>query len=152
MSNYIVYLGAVGWTHAAWESCFYPDGLPADWQLSFYNTQFRCTYLPMAHWRNASDEEVAGWLQEPQQGFRFVLGGAGEWSADDVPKAARFGNRAVREADADICWLEGEPDLRELARRMQAAARTGVPLYVISRDAALAALGKVRELMDVLGV
>ena len=152
MGNYIVYLGAVGWTHAAWEGSFYPDDLPHDWQLSFYNTQFRCVYLPHGQWVNASDEEVSAWLREPQAGFRFVLGGTVQSNAGELEKAARFGNRAVREADADICWLEGEPDLRELARRMQAAARTGVPLYVISRDAALAALGKVRELMDVLGV
>ncbi len=152
MSNYIVYLGSAGWSHAAWRGNFYPEDLPEDWQLSFYNTQFRCAYLPHEQWRDASDEEVSAWLRETIESFRFVLGGAAQSDAGEVEKAARFGERAVREAEADIYWLAGEPDLRELAKRMQKAAQSGVPLYVISRDAALAALGKARELMDVLGV
>ncbi len=152
MNNYSVYLGTVGWSHAAWRGNFYPEDLPEDWQLSFYNTQFRCAYLHHEQWVDAGDEEVSAWLRETLEGFRFVLGGAAQSNAGEVEKAARFGDRAVRKADADIYWLAGEPDLRDLAKRMQKAAQSGVPLYVISRDAALGPLTKARELMDVLGV
>ncbi len=152
MSNYIVYLGTVGWRQEAWQGGFYPEDLPEDWQLSFYNTQFRCVYLPADCWRNASDEEVASWLNDTQGGFRFVLGTANEFAEDAARQAGRFGERGVREDGADILWLEGEPDLRDLAQRMQKAAQGGSPLYVISRASTLARLGKIRELMEVLGV
>jgi hypothetical protein len=152
MSNYIVYSGSVGWAHGAWKGDFYPEDLPEDWQLSFYNTQFRCVYLPPAMWRDAADEEVANWLHETREGFRFVLGTAEGFHEDDAAKASRFGERGVPESQADIIWLEGEPDLRDLAQRMQKAAQSGAPLYLISREAALPQLGKIGSLMEVLGV
>lgn len=152
MSNYIVYVGAVDWRHEAWRGDFYPEDLPEDWQLSFYNTQFRCVYLPFGLWRNAADEEVAHWLYDTQAGFHFVLEASAALSADDLRKAARFGERGLLEDRVDIVRFEGEPDLRNLAQRMQKAAQTGVPLYVISVEAALPQLGKIAELMSVLGV
>lgn len=152
MSDYLVYLGAVGWAHAAWQGDFYPDDLPEDWQLSFYNTQFRCVYLPPALWKNASDAEVAGWLDDTLERFRFVLGAPETFDGQDAARARRFGERGVPESRLDIVWLEGETDLRELARRMQKAAQGGAPLYVISRDGALAQLRQAGQLMEVLGV
>jgi len=152
MSCYGVYSGTVGWRHASWKGDFYPDDLPEDWQLSFYNTQFRCVYLPAESWRNASDETVANWLQDTREGFRFVLATPDGDSEEADRQASRFGERGVLENGADILWLEGEPDLRDLARRMQKAVQDGAPLYVISRAATPAPLGKIRELMEVLGV
>lgn len=152
MANYAVYHGAAGWEHAHWQGDFYPEDLPADWQLPFYNTRFRCVYLSYAVWWQATDEQVAGWLHDTLEGFHFVLGGREGLDAGDAAVASRFGARGIAEAGADICWLEGGADLRALARRMQAAARSGVPLYVISRAGALAELRRVGELMQVLGV
>ncbi len=152
MSDYLVYLGAVGWAHAAWQGDFYPDDLPEDWQLPFYNTQFRCVYLPHVLWKNATDEEVAGWLYDTQERFRFVLEAPEALDERDAHKAARFGERGVLESRADLVRFSGEPDLRDLAQRMQKAAQTGVPLYVISQEAALPQLRKIADLMGVLGV
>jgi uncharacterized protein YecE (DUF72 family) len=150
--SYIVYQGSQGWGHEGWAGDFYPVDLPADWQLPFYNTQFRCVYLPYALWRNAGDEDVACWLHETRNEFRFVLQAPACPDARDLASAARFGERGMPEAGADIVWVNGEPDLRKLAQRMQAAAQSGVPLYVISQDASLPQLRKITELMDVLGV
>lgn len=152
MSCYGVYSGAIGWAHAPWWGDFYPEDLPEEWQLSFYNTQFRCVYLPHALWKNATDAEVAGWLDETLEGFRFVLGASETSSAEDAPRARRFGERGMPEGQLDIVWLEGRPDLRDLAQRMQKAAQGGSPLFLVSRDGALAQLRQVSELMDVLGV
>ncbi len=152
MSEYLVYLGAVGWEHPAWAGDFYPEDLPEDWQLPFYNTQFRCVYLPSEFWKNATDAEVAGWLDETREGFRFVLGAPEAFDEEDAPRARRFGERGMAEGQLDIVWLEGEPDLRNLAQRMQKAAQSGAPLYVISRDGALAQLRQASQLMEVLGV
>lgn len=152
MSDYIVYQGTLGWSHDAWMGDFYPEDMPEDWQLSFYNTQFRCVYLPFEQWRHATDEEVAGWLCDTQEGFRFVLGVPRQLGEDDKRKAGRFGKRAIQEDDANVIWIEDEPDLRELARHMQSAAKNGRPLFLISREAALGALRSISELMQVLGV
>lgn len=152
MANYIVYLGARHWKHGAWHGDFYPADLPEDWQLPFYNTQFHCVCLPAEEWQKADDAEVAGWLQETRADFRFVLEGASGMSEKDARKAERFGERGVMEDRIDIVRVAGEPDLRELAGRMQKAAQNRAALYVISDDAALPQLRKISELMDVLGV
>lgn len=152
MANYIVYLGARHWKHGAWQGDFYPPDLPEDWQLPFYNTQFRCVFLPAEIWQQAGEEEIAAWLQETRADFRFVLEGVSGMSEADARKADRFGERGVMADRIDIIRMTGDPDLRELAGRMQKAAQNGVALYVISDDGALPQLRKIGELMSVLGV
>ena len=152
MSNYVIYLGAVGWEHEAWRGDLYPEDLPEDWRLSFYNTQFRCVYLPYEMWRKATDDEVASWLYETREGFRFVLEAPEGLNEDDALRARRFGERGVLEGQIDIIWLKGEPDLRNLAQRMQKASQSGVPLYVVLQEAALIHFRKINSLMEVLGV
>lgn len=151
MSCYSVYSGAVGWMHASWRGDFYPEDLPDDWQLSFYNTQFRCVYLPYPLWRDVPDEEVAGWLRDTREGFRFVLQMPENSDAETARLAGRFGESGVSEQQVDILWLEGKPDLRDLAQRMLKAAQGGSPLFLILRDGAPGQLRQVGELMDVLG-
>jgi uncharacterized protein YecE (DUF72 family) len=152
MNHYSVYLGAVGWAQAQWVGSFYPEDLPGDWQLSFYNSEFRCVYLPYAMWRKASDAEVAVWIHDTKAGFRFVLQWPENAGEDDKFLARRFGERAVLEGQCDLLWLEGAPDLRKLAQRMQKAVQSGSPLFLVSRDGSLTQLRQVSELMDVLGV
>lgn len=152
MNCHSVYAGAVGWAHASWRGDFYAEDLPEDWQLSFYNTQFRCVYLPHAQWKNATDAEVVRWLDDTLERFRFVLGAPETFDGQDAAKARRFGERGLAESQLNIVWIEGEADLRDLAQRMQKAAQGGSPLFLISRDAALGQLRQVGELMEVLGV
>lgn len=152
MTNYSVYQGAVGWAHAQWNGDFYPEDLPEAWQLSFYNTQCRCVYLPYAFWRNATDEAVSSWLQDTREGFRFVLQVPENIDEEARRLAGRFGARAVLEGQIDLLWLEGTPDLRDLAQRMQKAAQSGVPLFLIVRNGASGTLRQVGELMEILGV
>jgi len=152
MANFSVYLGAVGWKHAQWENDLYPGDLPEDWQLAFYNSQFRCVYLPCSMWQEASDAEVSSWLQETREGFRFVLQMPKKPDGETLRRAKRFGERGVPEGQVDIEWLEGVADLRGLAKRLQKAANEGAPLFLISRDGMLAQLRQVSELMEVLKV
>ena len=152
MSHYGVYLGAVGWVHPQWRGSFYPEDLPTDWELPFYNTQFRCVYLPPEIWRNASNEEIARWLQETREDFRFVLQPPENPDENIGPLAERFGERGIPAGKADLLWLEDEPDMRHLAQHMQKAALSGSPLFLISRDGDLTNLRQVSELMEVLGV
>ena len=77
-SSALVLVGAMNWDHPHWRGSFYPESLPDDWLLSYYNTQFQAVYLPAAVWQTASDADWAQWLQDTQDGFCFVLepGGA----------------------------------------------------------------------------
>ncbi len=144
-------MGAIGWIHDEWVGDFYPEGMPEDWLLAFYNSQFRCVYLPCEVWRDASDEVVAHWLQETREGFVFVLESPDDFM-EEMQLANRFGDRGVLSARVELHWLEGELDLRNIAQRMQKAVMNGTSLYFVSSDASLTQLRQVKELMDVLGL
>jgi hypothetical protein len=120
--------------------------------LSFYNTQFRCVYLPSSIWMLASDQEVAQWLSDVRNGFRFILQLPEEDERNAEILAERFGERGLLEGQASLLWLEEEPDLRQLAQKIRSAAQSAIPLCLISRHADLSRLGRVNELMEVLGV
>ena len=151
MADYSVYSGMVGWNNPTLKG-IYPEDLPPGWKLPFYNTQFRCVYLPLESWREASDQQVRDWLIDTQEGFRFVLGGHLSEDAALLSKAARFGEKGVLEREAQIDWLDGKVDMRGLAARMQAASARGQPLFVIARDISPAELGQVNELIGILGL
>src|SRR5512143_2109420 len=72
-SRSLVRVGAAGWLYPSWRSGFYPEGLPDDWLLSYYNTQFQAVYLPASVWQAVSAKTWGQWLGDTQEGFCFVL-------------------------------------------------------------------------------
>ena len=152
MSEFGIYSGAVGWNFPHWRESFYPEDLPKDWQLAFYNTQFRCVYLTCEVWSKASDEQVNEWLNETQERFRFVLQDPDGLDPDLVSLAERFGQRGVLERDIKLHWLKGQTDLRKLADQMRQMVKEGEAFYLVSNDGDLAKLRQITELMDILGV
>lgn len=38
-------IGAFGWRHAAWQGDYYPEDLPAEWQLGYYSNEFPLTVV-----------------------------------------------------------------------------------------------------------
>ncbi|MEW5891883.1 MAG: DUF72 domain-containing protein [Pseudomonadota bacterium] len=153
MAYYAVYLGAAGWDHAEWVGPFYPEELPAEWRLAFYNTQYRCVYLERAAWTDVAPDIWAQWAQETQEDFRFVL----EASASSGRNAAvveALGGRAVlvdSVQDARLLWFDAATDLRALADRLRSQWGQG-PVYLISRDAGLERLAQVRTMLDLMGL
>lgn len=144
----LVFVGATGWEHPAWRGSFYPDGLPDDWQLSYYNTQFQAVYLPAAVWRAASDATWQQWLDETQEGFHFVL----QAERTDIRPASNRVVLATSTWEADhIWWLDEGPDLRELAQRITRQAQAGEPLFVFSRSGNLGLLEQARSLKQIMG-
>lgn len=144
----LLFVGATGWEHPAWRGSFYPDGLPDDWLLSYYNTQFQAVYLPAAVWRAASDATWQQWLDETQEGFHFVL----QAEKTDTSAASNRVVLATPEWEADhIWWLDEVPDLRELAQRISRQAQAGEPLFVFSRSGNLGLLEQARSLKQVMG-
>lgn len=152
MRSYYLYTGTVGWSHLAWHARLYSEDLPTDWRLSFYNTQFRCVYLPYLIWQSASDEQVAFWLSETQEDFHFVLGKPDEGTVADLERSARFGERGKLENEVDIFWLESGTSLRALARIFNQSVEAGRSLYVVAKNEDLAQLRQAEELMNVMGL
>jgi hypothetical protein len=143
----LICTGVEDWLHPVLRSLFYPNDLPDDWLLTYYNTRFQAVYLAAARWQAASVGDWSQWLEDTQPGFRFLL----EPGVVPPPSDAR-----VIEATPDWCaahlwWIDACPDLRELARHASARAASGEPFYVISRRGDLDKLEQVATLSQVLG-
>ena len=147
-------LGAIGWEHDAWCGVFYPDDMPSEWRLSFYNTEFECTYLPYAVWSRAAPEALQQWREDTLARFRFLLEPApSEAVADDAARLAVLGEKAILASAHDgpvILWLEPNADIKQLAQTVQARALEA-PVYIISVSANYAQLEQARTLLEVLG-
>ncbi|HUW51466.1 MAG TPA: hypothetical protein VMV75_10685 [Sulfuricella sp.] len=147
-----VHVGSVGWEHPQWQGCFYPDELPPEWRLTFYNTAFTCVYLGYEEWSGRDLQTLASWVEDTLEPFRFVLEGnpAGQSDGDrarlDV-LAPRIGSPGGR-----IVWLEGELCLKKLAVELQLLAGSPAPIYAISRDQRLEAMNQVKTLLEIMRV
>jgi hypothetical protein len=147
--NQLVFIGAANWTHPAWNGGFYPDDLPEDWLLSYYNTRFHAVYLPESTWQSVAEATWTAWLNETHAGFVFVLEpGAGECAAPASERVLRA--NAAWQAD-HVWWLDEVPDMRALARRIAQHAATGEPLFVFSRSGNLALMEEADTLRQVMG-
>ncbi len=65
-------LAAYGWSPANWASVFYPNDLPADWQISYYTNEFSRLLIPASEWQ-APVEQARAWLAEVGQDFGFYV-------------------------------------------------------------------------------
>ena len=139
----------MGWEHPAWCSHFYPEDMPDDWRLSYYNTQFQAVYLPAAVWQAASETSWVQWLNDTQEGFLFVLEAAQATAA--IPASERVVLATPAWEAEHIWWLDEAPDLRRLAQRVTQQAMTGGPLFVFSRSGNLGLLEQARSLKQVMG-
>lgn len=148
-------LGAIGWEHGAWTGSFYPEEMPQEWRLSFYNTQFECVLLPYHDWSARALDELNSWREDTLERFRFLLERPpGALSDGDRTRVAALADKAVLlgpEENARLLWFDAGSDLRELAARLQATAADGHALYLVSRDADQARLAEARHLLDALG-
>lgn len=147
-ANAFLYLGAENWTHPAWLQAFYPEDLPEDWLLSYYNTQFQTVFLPAQVWRAVPAAVWKQWFNDTQEGFVFILEEAGD---AEPPTDKRVQVASPAWLDAHVWWLDAAPDLRELAGRIAAHAASGEPLFIISRSGDLERLRQVEALRQVIG-
>lgn len=148
--TYKFYIGSAGWEHPEWNGRFYPAELPPEWRLVFYNTAFPCVYLAYDEWAGRDLQTLAGWVEDTQERFRFVLEANPEGIAD--ADKARLEVLAPRMAEGRVVWLEGSPDLKKLARVLQGLAASQEPAYLISRDHDLETMNRVKTLLEVMGV
>ena len=148
-SSALVLVGAMNWDRPDWRARFYPEDLPADWMLSYYNTQFQAVYLPAAVWQIASDAIWAQWLGDTQDGFCFVLEPG--YAGAVTPVSPRVLLATPAWTAAHVWWLDQAPDLRALAQRIAQQATTGEPLFVFSRRGDLMQLERANNLKQVMG-
>ena len=155
--NPLCAVGAHGWYHPDWVGDFYPDEMPPEWRLSYYNHTFTCCYLDYAEWAQQDEATLAQWVDDTLPRFRLVLQApALPLSVQDSVSLAILAPRLGVLADAaglseQIIWLPDEPDWRQLAMQVQARAAQGVPSYVLSRESRLSQLQQAVTLVDVLG-
>lgn len=147
--NPLVLVGASGWQHPAWRGGFYPEDMPDDWLLSYYNTQLQAVYLPAAVWQAASEAAWAQWLYDTRDGFYFVLEPAE--TAPAAPASERVLLATPEWEAAHVWWLDEAPDLRALAQRIMQQATTGEPLFVFSRSGDADLLEQANTLKQVMG-
>ena len=148
-SRALVLIGAVDWQHPAWRGRLYPDDLPDDWLLSYYNTQFQAVYLPAAVWQAASSATWAQWLYDTRDDFCFVLE-PGE-AASAKPASPRVLLATPAWQAQHVWWLDETPDLRALAQRITQQVATGEPLFVFSRSGNTGLLEQANTLRRVMG-
>jgi uncharacterized protein YecE (DUF72 family) len=65
-------VGASAFTADGWEGTFYPKGLPAREQLSYYATQFDAVELDNTFYRTPALSTVKGWYAKTPPGFLFA--------------------------------------------------------------------------------
>lgn len=146
-----VYLGALDWDWPHWPGRFYPEDLPEDWRLAFYNTQFGCVWLPEARWSSRAGD-LAAWLAETRPDFRFLGPAGGAWAAEAARHAASGQVSAHAPDDPDVLWFARDTNVRELADRLRARRSAGGARYLISQDGDLAAIARAQALLGVLGL
>jgi uncharacterized protein YecE (DUF72 family) len=155
VTDYNVLVGAEGWKHVHWQRTFYPDDLPDDWQLSFYNSQYRCVYLPKSVWTSCSIADAHLWLNDTQANFRFILEPPGYTTQQTAAILNALEGRAFVDDSGgnsrELLWFPIGPDLRALRRRIEEAMRRGNTLYLLNREAHLPSLERVRSLVEVMG-
>ncbi len=148
ITSHLVRVGSVGWEHPEWRGSFYPEDIPADWLLSYYNTQFQAVFLSADTWTGVSGADWARWLYDTREDFVFVLEPA---PGVEPPASLRVMQAAPAWAAGHLWWIDETPDLRALAQRITAHAASGEPLFVFSREGSLARLGQAAELVRVMG-
>lgn len=144
-----VRLGARGWRHAAWHEQFYPAGMPDDWRLTFYNTQYGCVFLDEASWRDVDHSTLERWWQASHDHFVFLLEGA-----HTTPAPAALGARVLvlPRDDARILWFDRATDLKRIKSWL--TTRGDAPpggRFLLSEDAHLGQLERVATLLELLG-
>lgn len=76
-------VAAYGWEGALWSPC-YPDDLPDEWRLDYYANQYTSIIVPRPQWQGQQADELALWLEETPEGFRFF------WEVSEPQDAQRL--------------------------------------------------------------
>jgi hypothetical protein len=91
----VVAVAPAGWWALADAHAYYPDDLPADWQLTYFANEHPGVYVPLAAWSDLPAAALRRWHEDVHPGFAFYL----EWPDTNpaqavVARTALAGNLA----------------------------------------------------------
>ncbi|MFA5082182.1 MAG: DUF72 domain-containing protein [Hydrogenophilaceae bacterium] len=155
MSKHIILLGAANWCEPGWHGVFYPQDMPPEWRLAYYNTQFSCLWLPYAVWRQITPQVAEEWVNDTREGFRFLLEANGAETRHDKTLLEILAPRLGLHCQADhpdLLWFDSEVDLRKLTETLRHRAAGDGVTYLLSRDADMATMNKVDTLLGLLNI
>jgi hypothetical protein len=66
-----ILIGAQGWQHEAWQDSFYPEELPSEWRLGFYNNEFPLVVVTDREREN--EEELVEQIAESREDMLALL-------------------------------------------------------------------------------
>ncbi len=69
-------IGTSGWSYRHWRGPFYPEGLPAKQQLSFYAERFDTVEVNGTFYRLIARATLAGWREQTSRDFVFACKGS----------------------------------------------------------------------------
>lgn len=149
-NSLLVYLGASDWRHSEWVGEFYPDDMPEDWRLAYYQTQYGCVWLARAAWLDLPTDVWHTLLDDVRNEFRFLLEGSGDEIYLKHP-ILRTDARVIADEDARIIRFDMHTSLETLTSRLQDAHESDA-VFLISRDSRLEKLREVATLLELLGM
>lgn len=121
LESHRVFIGASGWLHQNWHEKFYPEDLPAEWQLAYYGNEFPVVLVREQEWQQAG--EVADWLEETEDSPLFICElPLGNISNDMLgvaepylQKIAQLGNRCL----GIVCRVNNDIEADELGALLE---------------------------------
>lgn len=71
-----IYIGTSGWSYKSWAEAFYPSGLPASRQFSFYATKFPTVEINGTFYRLPTQKAFDNWNRQAPRGFLYSVKGS----------------------------------------------------------------------------
>ena len=157
--TYQCYVGSLGWDHADWSGAFYPDDLPPEWRLTYYNNFFNCVYLRYEAWSGETIRTLSQWLEDTLPSFRFLLEVSAANPIEDGPKLQLLTPRTGLVVGADptksadqLIWIDNYPDAKSMSQKLLLPRSADDSIYAISSNHRLESMRLAQTLLEVLGL
>ena len=172
-------LGTAGWARPAWAADYYPEDLPADWQLDYYANDCDCMLLAPDDWCPLDADAFAAQLDELPPAFRcFVLPPAGQGPADvalarsadshglvwlvdrvdpsygTLPQWPAHGGDTWCDSESGACvvrWQIDRFDLRDLRGRAESLDSRAAALVIDGPAGSPGHVAELRALFELMG-
>lgn len=92
--TYRILIGAHGWLHPEWQTQFYPDDLPEDWQLGYYSNEFPIVLMPASYIEEGT-EDLQAWLEDSNDNLRMVCEIPSDWLQQPAAEATHGINQFI---------------------------------------------------------
>jgi hypothetical protein len=145
-ADYSVYVGATGWAPAG-ACAFYPDDLPADWRLAYYQNRYRGVFLTRADWSAHSRDVWREWAAQTHPGFRFLC----ESPSSELLSAMDGRGLDIASVADDVHRINSDTDSRKLVAVIRDTVARGQRVWLISASGPDASCERAQALADMTG-